>query len=155
MQNAEMNLIPISKDLEDNKEFQNHPDCSETLEMSINFYEKIGYNPPWIGYYAKLNGNYVGTGGFKGSPQDGKVEIAYGTFETQRNKGVGNLICKELVKISLKEDPSVIITARTLPQKSHSTSILEKNNFKLLGEIYDEEDGQVWEWKYFSTNSQQ
>ena len=143
-----MQLLPIKETTEENIDFINNPACTETLNMTIEFYKRVGFNPPWIGYYAEENGELVGSGAFKGKPFNNTVEIAYGTFENQRQKGVGTRICKQLVELSLATDPSVRITARTLPEKNYSTRILEKNNFILLGFVTDPEDGEVWEWEY-------
>ena len=143
-----MDLIPISEHIEDNKEFTDNPLCQETIYMTIDFFKRVGYKKPWISYYAMKNGGLVGCGAFKGAPQNGTVEIAYGTFESSRQKGIGTEICKLLVDLSLKTDPSVTITARTLPQKKFSTRILEKNGFIFSGTVNDPEDGDVWEWVY-------
>ncbi len=96
---------------------------------------------------------FGGAGLFKGQPVNGKVEIAYGTFEQYRNQGIGTLICKQLVDLSLRTDPSVKITARTLSSKNFSTKILEKNGFEFIGSIYDAEDGEVCEWEYKKKNT--
>jgi [ribosomal protein S5]-alanine N-acetyltransferase len=143
-----MELIPIKQKLEDNKEFVNNPLCEETLYAIIEFYKKIGFAEPWICYYAKVGHNLVGSAGFKGKPKDGKIEIAYGTFEKYQQQGVGAEMCRLLVELSLKTDPSVQITARTLPEKNYSTKILTKNFFEFAGVVNDPEDGEVWEWVY-------
>src|ERR1700712_3761883 len=132
-----MELIPVKQHLHENQEFTNHPDCGETIQMTIDFFNRIGYNPPWIGYYAKLDGTLVGAAAFKGKPVNGKVEIAYGTFPQHQNKGIGAQIANALVQLSLKTDPTVIITARTLAEENFSARLLRKNNFKLLGTIVD------------------
>ena len=134
--------------LEENPEFLENPDCQDTLGMSVDFYKKVGFNPPWICYYASVDGTLVGSAAFKGKPKDGKVEIAYGTFPEWRNQGIGTNICRQLVLLSLKTDAEVIITARTLPEENFSTRILRKNGFTLLGTVRDEEDGNVWEWEF-------
>jgi len=118
--------------------------------MSIDFYKKIGFNPPWICYYVSENENLVGCAGYKGKPVNGQIEIAYGTFEKFRNQGVGTKICRILVELSLRTDPEIRITARTLPENNYSTRILLKNKFQLLGNVFDPEDGDVWEWEYKS-----
>jgi len=141
-----MELLPILDSLEKNKEFADNPYCLESLVTSINYYNRIGYHPPWIGYYARKDNQLVGTGGFKGAPFKGRVEIAYGTFDRFRRQGVGTELCAKLVELSLKTDPTVLITARTLPQKNFSTRILEKNDFEWLGTVQDIDDGEVWEW---------
>ena len=143
-----LTLVPIKEFLQDNKEFESHPDCRESLEMSVMFYARVGYVAPWIGYYASLNGTLVGSGGFKGRPLEGKVEIAYGTFPTFQHQGIGAMICKELVALARKTDPHVKITARTLMEESHSTKILRKNGFLFRGVVLDPDDGDVWEWEY-------
>ncbi len=143
-----MQLIPINERLEDNEAFANNPLCQETIHMTIDFYKKVGFEQPWIGYYAEDNGDLVGAAGFKGPPINGTVEIAYGTFEKNRNQGIGTTICKHLVGLSLKADPSIKITARTLPEENFSTRILKKNNFKFMGTVNDPEDGEVWEWLF-------
>ena len=143
-----MDLIPIHQHIEENKEFTDNPLCQETIYMTIDFFKRVGYSEPWISYFAMKNGGLVGCGAFKGAPQNGAVEIAYGTFEAFRQKGIGTEICKLLVELSLKTDPSVTITARTLPQKNFSTRILEKNGFIFSSTVNDPEDGEVWEWMY-------
>lgn len=116
--------------------------------MLIAFFDTVGYVPPWIGYYAKYQGNLVGGAAFKGKPNAGSVDIAYGTFPRYRTQGIGTELCRQLVLIALKTDPAVRIMARTLPENNHSTRILTKNGFVCLGVIWDEEDGDVWEWVY-------
>lgn len=116
--------------------------------MVIDFYNRAGFVPPWIGYYARLNDEFVGSAGFKGKPKDKKVEIAYGTFRKYEGKGIGTEMCRQLDLLAIRTDPHIRITARTLPEENASTSILKKNGFILLGTVWDDEDGNVWEWEY-------
>jgi len=146
-----MNFLSIKTTLEENAVFANDPLCKESLDLCIEFYKRVGFNPPWICYYVEENGEIIGNAAFKGRPINNTVEIAYGTMEAHRQKGVGTKICKRLVEISLATDPSVRITARTLPENNYSTKILRKNNFILLGTVNDPEDGEVWEWEYQKT----
>ncbi len=141
-------LLPIYQTTEENAAFVEHPDCRESLQMTIEYYKQIGFEPPWIGYYAQLDRDLVGSAGFKGGPVDGVVELAYQTFPAFRNQGIGTRICRNLVQIALEADPEITITARTLPEENFSTKILRKNQFELLGTVLDREDGEVWEWEY-------
>ncbi len=143
-----MELVPVFEHLDENPEFAANPLLQESLHMSIDFYKRVGFSPPWICYYVKQGDELVGCAGIKGKPVNGTIEIAYGTFEYFRNQGIGSGICKILVKLSLKTDPSVRITARTLAENNFSTKILKKNRFKFLGGVYDPEDGNLWEWEY-------
>ena len=146
-----MELLPIKKSPDENKEFINNPLCQDTIYMTLDFYKKIDFIPPWICYYAKQDGNLVGSAGFKGQPMNGAVEIAYGTFEKYRKQGFGAAICKALIDLSVKTDPSIKIRARTLPEKNFSNRILKKYNFEFIGTVYDPEDGDVWEWEFQSS----
>ena len=143
-----MELVPVGPTIEENEVFTGNPDCNEHLQMTIDYFNKIGYQPPWIGYYARHDGELVGSAAYKGQPIDGKVEIAYGTFERFRQQGIGTQIARKLTELALAFDPSVEITARTLPEDNFSTRILAKNGFKWIGTVEDPDDGEVWEWKY-------
>lgn len=144
-----MTLIPIDIDPAKNTQFANNPDCAEILNMYPEYYNRVGYTVPWIGYFAINNNNeIIGCGGYKGKPRNDKIEIAYSTFKNYEGKGIGTEICRKLVSLSLQTDPSITITARTLPAFNASTTILSRNQFKCLGVVYDEEDGDVWEWEY-------
>ncbi len=143
-----MRLIPIQERFEENERFTKNPLCRQTIEVTIDFYKKVGFVPPWIGYYVEENSNLVGSAGFKGPPLNGTVEIAYGTFDEYRKQGIGTAICKKLVELSINTDPSIKITATTFQKENFSTRILEKNNFVCVGTVNDVEDGEVWQWVY-------
>ena len=76
------------------------------------------------------------------------MEISYGTFRKHQGRGIGTEICRQLVLLSHKTDPEIKITARTLPEENASTHVLMKNGFVLPGTVWDDEDGNVWEWEY-------
>ena len=143
-----MEFLPIKRTLEENPEFMSNPDCADSLQMSVDFYKLVGFIPPWLCYYVRLNGELVGNAAYKGKPVDNKVEIAYGTIPRFRKMGIGTEICRQLVILAKKTDPNVIITARTLPEYNYSTKILQKNGFRFTGIVWDHEDGDVWEWVF-------
>ena len=143
-----MKLIPVYNNRNQNKRLHDHPGCSEILEMVYGLYERVTYVEPWIGYFAEINNEIVGSCGYKYPPRDGQIEIAYGTFEKHRKQGIASEICKHLVQLALKTDPKIRITARTLPTNDASNKVLQNNGFFQLGTVWDEEDGDVWEWEY-------
>ena len=143
-----MELLPIHPTAAENAAFANHPDCQDSVAPTLDFYQRVGYEPPWIGYYARIDDNLVGAAGFKGPPRNGQVEIAYGTFPAYQHQGVGTQMCRELVQLALEADPTLRITARTLPEENYSTKILRSNGFIWAGMTWEEEDGDVWEWLY-------
>lgn len=145
---AMLELVPIQRLFVENDLFSQDPTLAEILKMTVDYYKTIGYEAPWIGYFARLDNEWVGNAGFKGKPVDGKIEIAYGTFDAFQRQGIGTKICKAMVEMAQSHDPTVIITARTLTDNIASHRILEKNYFQLQGTITDPEDGEVCEWLY-------
>jgi len=142
-------LIPIEKDM-DISHITDEP-MKTNLELTLEYYEKIGFVKPWISYLVKVDDEYVGTCAFKGKPVDNKVEIAYQTFPAYGGQGIATKVCKMLVEIAQNEDKNIIITARTLPEKNASTSVLIKNKFNFAGTIMDPDDGEVFEWVFDSS----
>ena len=143
-----MELLPIHENESLNATFRDNPDCEVILQMTLDFYKRVGFNEPWICYFVRAGDEIVGSCGIKGKPKNGAIEIAYGTFPRHEGKGIATEICRQLVHLSLRTDPTVRITARTLPEENASARVLRKNGFELLGVVWDEEDGEVWEWEF-------
>ncbi|MCB0506580.1 MAG: GNAT family N-acetyltransferase [Cyclobacteriaceae bacterium] len=121
--------------------------CREAYESFKNLFLKDGYSPPWISYFVWHDKTLIAVGGYKGPPENNRIEIAYGTVPEHEGKGYATMICKELVAMALKERPNLRICARTLIGENASTKILQRNGFKLQGVVNDPEDGEVWEWE--------
>jgi RimJ/RimL family protein N-acetyltransferase len=143
-----MNLRPIT--LSENKanEAYASADCQQLLNMYEEFYPKIGFKIPWVGYFIVRQNQVVGSCGFVGQPKDGKVEVAYWTFKEFEGQGIASFACKELVSIANQTDPDLTITAKTAPEHNASTKILQKNNFSFTEIVQDEEIGNAWLWTY-------
>lgn len=105
-------------------------------------------NLPWTGYAIIRDGEKVGQCAFKSKPKNGKVEIAYYIFGQFEKQGIATEACRLLTQLSIKADPTVVVTARTLMEENASTNVLRKNNYEFAGVVTDPEDGEVWEWKY-------
>ena len=123
-------------------------DCQQLLNMYNDFYPKIGYTIPWVGYFVVRQDKIVGSCGFVGQPKNGKVEIAYWTFKEFEGQGIASFACEELVTITYQTDPSLRITAKTAPEQNASTKILENNNFTFTEIVQDEEIGDAWLWTH-------
>jgi ribosomal-protein-alanine N-acetyltransferase len=121
--------------------------CQTLLKTYDDYYKKIGYLLPWVGYFVIKENQVVGSCGFTGQPNYGKVEIAYWTFEEFERQGVATFSCKELILISQQYDPAVIITAKTAPEFNASTKILQNNGFVFSEVVQDDEIGDAWLWK--------
>lgn len=148
-QTKTIQLIPIDINPSQNIRFGKNPHCLEILKIYPEYYEKVGYNKPWIGYFITEDGiEFIGACGYKGKPKDGKIEIAYGTFKKYQCQGVGTEMCRQLVLLSMQTDSSIRIMARTVEDNYASAKVLKKNGFECIGKVHDEEDGEVLEWEY-------
>ena len=101
---------------------------------------------PWVHGFRLLDresGAIVGTCSFKGPPQDGSVEIAYGIAPEQQGKGYATEAAQALVDYAFSHGEVRLARAHTLPDASASKRVLAKCGFRYVGEIVDPEDGLV------------
>ena len=110
-------------------------------------YESVGFEQPWVGYLALDGSIPVGTCAFKSPPCDGRAEIAYATFTGFEGRGFATAMAAELLALARRHDPTVIVTAQTLPQRNASHRVLEKLGFSHVATLEHPEDGTVWEWQ--------
>ena len=140
----ELKIIEINVDK--SKEIYSSTNCQLLINSMNEFYQKIGFNKPWVGYFAHNNNQVVGTGGFTEQPKDGKIEIAYWTFKEFEGQGIASFVCKQLITIAKTTDPEIIITAKTAPEHNASTKILQNNGFTFTEITLDDEIGNAWFW---------
>lgn len=145
-----MNLTfePIPLTVNKSEAIYSSEDCLHLLHMWEEYYPKIGYHFPWVGYFVKLNNEIIGTCAFTGPPINNRVEVSYWTFKPFEGKGIATLSCKKLITIAENADPGLTIVAKTAPEKNASTTILERNGFVFSGIVQDQEIGDAWEWVY-------
>lgn len=122
----------------------------EMCRLTVEWYGRGGFQPPWISYLVQCDELWVGCCGYKGAPRDGRVEIAYHTFPAFEGRGVGTAVAAAMVRLALETDPQLLVTAQTLPAESASTALLRKNGFVFARTVDHPEDGLVWEWEYRS-----
>jgi RimJ/RimL family protein N-acetyltransferase len=105
---------------------------------------------PWIHGFSVLHrgsGALIGTGGFKGPPAGGIVEIAYGVVANERGKGYATEITGALVAYAFASNEVELVRAHTLPDASASQRVLLKCGFSHVGETLDPDDGLVWRFE--------
>jgi [ribosomal protein S5]-alanine N-acetyltransferase len=101
---------------------------------------------PWLHGFSAVHrdsGVFVGTGGFKGPPMDGVVEIAYAVEAAQQGKGYATEIAAALTRFAFASAAVKLVIAHTLPQGDASKKVLTKCGFQYVGDIVDPEDGLV------------
>jgi RimJ/RimL family protein N-acetyltransferase len=92
-------------------------------------------------------GSAVGTCGFKGPPEEGVVELAYGVSPEFQGQGYATEAARALVTYACDSGEVRVVRAHTRPEPNASTRVLEKCEFRFLGEVIDPEDGLVWRWE--------
>ena len=147
-----MELKIIEQNIDKSKEIYASINCQQLINSMDGLYTKIGFNKPWVGYFAFNNNQVVGTGGFTGQPKDGKVEIAYWTFKEFEGQGLASFVCKQLIAIAKEADPDIILTATTAPENNASTKILLNNKFTFTEIVKDDEIGDAWLWTLINKN---
>jgi RimJ/RimL family protein N-acetyltransferase len=137
---------PILIDEDPTKDVFANAYCQEIFKSYPAYYFKVGYHLPWIGYWVMREGKVVGVGGFVSQPQNGQVEIAYGTNKECEGQGVASFTCKTLISIAQENAPTATITAKTEPRQNASTTVLKRNGFKYSGVVKDDGIGDAWLW---------
>lgn len=105
---------------------------------------------PWVHGFALVDResrSVVGSAGFKGAPEEGMVEIAYGIVADYQGRGYATEAAAALVAFAFENARVSMIRAHTLPTVNASTRVLAKCGFEHIGEIVDPEDGLVWRWE--------
>ena len=123
-----------------------HEVVSEVCLATTTLYRRKGFVRPWIGYLAERDGKIIGTCGFNGPVQSGRVEIAYFTFPGNEGQGIGTLMAGHLVGIATSSTDNPVVFAYTSPERNSSTTILGKLGFICSGRVTQTEDGKVFEW---------
>jgi RimJ/RimL family protein N-acetyltransferase len=101
---------------------------------------------PWVHGFSAVHresGATIGSGGFKGPPADGAVEIAYAVDAEYRSKGYATEIAGALTAYALAFADVDVVRAHTLPEGRASQRVLSKCSFEHVGDVVDPDDGLV------------
>lgn len=126
---------------------QTPPLARDAIEGTVNLYDAVGFERPWVGYLADWDGELVGACTFKAPPRDGVVEIALQTFAGFEGRGVAQEMTRQLVQRAWDVDPGLSLVAHTLPRRNPAGSILSKLGFARLGEVRLPDQSAVWQWR--------
>lgn len=119
----------------------------QAAEATLAHQARTGAAPPWIGYFARRGGEWVGVCAFVERPRAGEVEIAYGTAPAWEGRGIATAMAGWLIARAFAEAEVGAVTANTAPEPNASTRILEKHGFVRDGVIQDADIGEAWHWK--------
>lgn len=103
----------------------------------------------WLTYFPVIIDGHVliGSGGYKGKPSEGIVEIGYEIAPAYRNRGYATEYCMALINNAFQHPAVKMVIAHTLGHENPSTSVLRKCDFEKVDEINDPEDGLIWRWE--------
>ena len=89
----------------------------------------------------------VGSGGFKGAPVGGSVEIGYEIAPRFRGRNCATRAAELLVRRAFEEADVEVVVAHTLAQEGPSARVLAKLGFARTATLDDPEAGAVWRWE--------
>lgn len=121
--------------------------AADVVDATTKLYQAVGFEKPWIGYFALRGSTVVGTCSFKSPPLMSRVEIAYFTFPEFEGTGVATAMARALVEIARNSGHDPVVAAQTLAERNASHQILEKLGFTHVESILHPEDGAIWEWQ--------
>lgn len=104
---------------------------------------------PWWSWLPVLKSEQklAGTGGFKGPPKDGMVEIGYEIIPELQGKGLATEYAAALIRMAFQHPEVTSVIAHTLAHENASCAVLRKTGFILGETIEDPEDGTIWQWR--------
>jgi RimJ/RimL family protein N-acetyltransferase len=115
-------------------------------------YERLKAQPSLLGWWTylfvhKADRTLVGLGGYKGEPDvEGRVEIGYSIAPGYQRRGLAREAALGMIEHAFSDPRVRQVIAHTLPEKNASTRVLAGVGMRLLGQVHDPEDGEVWRW---------
>ena len=108
-----------------------------------------GKPPLWCSYFLFVEGDrVVGSGGFRGIPSDGRVEIGYVVAPSCQGQGLATDSARLLAKMALEQPEVTEVYAETAVANTPSRRVVEKAGFRHIGQRDTESDGLVDCWLY-------
>ncbi|MFZ4559338.1 MAG: GNAT family N-acetyltransferase [Saprospiraceae bacterium] len=104
----------------------------------------------WWSYLVieKFSRTLIGACGYKGRPNKmGEVEIGYEIAPDYRNRGYATELSQCLIQYARRYPEINTVKAHTLSFESPSTQVLRKCGFTFTEELFDPDDGILWQWK--------
>jgi RimJ/RimL family protein N-acetyltransferase len=89
----------------------------------------------------------AGSCGYKGPPdREGVVEIGYEVTREYRGRGLATEMAMGLIQHAFRFPEVKTVKAHTLAEVNASGSVLTKCGMKKVAELFDPDDGDIWQW---------
>ncbi len=118
----------------------------ETAKLALENDGAPIWNSPFAFVQIETNA-VVGSGGFKGPPVEGRVEIGYGVAPTEQKKSYATQAVAALCQLAFESPLVQQIFAETAVHNLPSQRVLEKSGFHRIGTRDTAEDGPVVQWQ--------
>jgi ribosomal-protein-alanine N-acetyltransferase len=107
-----------------------------------------GVEPRWTTHLVIHPGDraLIGTGGYKGPPLDGDVEIGYAIAPGYRGRGYATHVAATLVARARAAGVRTVV-AYTLATENPSVRVLLRCGFVRTAQLHDPDEGPVWRWE--------
>lgn len=104
--------------------------------------------PHWGTYLFMLKDGaaLVGSGGFKGGPLEGAVEVGYEIAPEFQGQGFATEATRAMIEHAFSFEDVLVAQAHTLAEPNASTRVLEKVRMLMVETIEDSEKGPIWRW---------
>lgn len=88
----------------------------------------------------------VGSGGFKGGPLEGAVEVGYEIAPEFQGQGFATEAIRAMIEHAFSFEDVLVVQAQTLAEPNASTRVLEKVRMLMVETIEDSEEDPTWRW---------
>ncbi len=120
------------------------------FEFTLEQVDRDPSSAIWWSYLVLLKSprTLIGSCGFKGRPDNyGEVEIGYEIAPEFRNAGFATETARALIDFAARFPDIAVVKAHTLPFESASTAVLKKCGLTHFQDLFDPDEGEVWQWK--------
>ena len=108
-----------------------------------------GDDPLWTSFFLFLErkpARVSGSGGFKGPPVAGRVEIGYNVAESRRGNGIAVAAVLEMLALAFARPQVGEVHAETAVDNPASRRVVEKAGFRHAGQRLCETEGRLDRW---------
>ncbi len=125
------------------------PEFPRAIPATMEFLTLFPEQADWAMYFFVNDeaAELVGSGGFKGEPVDGVVEVGYEIAPRWRNQGAARAAVTQLIELGRRSGLVTVVAAETLPQLDASATVLRSLGFSRVP--FDPQAGPegVWRWE--------
>jgi RimJ/RimL family protein N-acetyltransferase len=108
---------------------------------------EAGHEVLWSSYFLFVaGGSAVGSGGFRGVPINGRVEIGYGVAPSFQRQGIASQAVVQLVELAFGAPGVREVFAETSVANIASRRVVDKAGFRHIGQRDSQDDGLVDQW---------